>query len=149
MLLNKLPGVDLMRKTPRAWIQTSESHIRGVARIPLWLKPSRDSRATSHRDSPIWIQPHGVYRSSSGWYMVNIIFTILYFYLQSYIDHRLKRKQHTRSCVFSDASVCRNCFLRILLILSFCKSKWPNIRYWLYSLDTDRSWYLQICNINK
>ena len=26
------------------------------------LKPSRDSRATSQRDSPIWIQPLGVFR---------------------------------------------------------------------------------------
>ena len=35
---------------------------KGVARIPLGLKPSRDSRATSQRDSPIWIQPLGVFR---------------------------------------------------------------------------------------
>ena len=39
-----------------------ESRTRGVARIPLGLKPSRDSRATSQRDSPIWIQPLGVFR---------------------------------------------------------------------------------------
>ena len=51
-----------MRKTPRGWIQIGESRTRGVARIPLGLKPSRDSRATSRRDSPIWIQPLGVFR---------------------------------------------------------------------------------------
>ena len=51
-----------MRKTPRGWIQIGESRTRGVARIPLGLKPSRDSRATSQRDSPIWIQPLGVFR---------------------------------------------------------------------------------------
>ena len=50
-----------MRKTPRGWIQIGESRTRGVARIPLGLKPSRDSRATSQRDSPIWIQPLGVF----------------------------------------------------------------------------------------
>ena len=36
--------------------------LRGGATIPLGLKPSRDSRATSQRDSPIWIQPLGVFR---------------------------------------------------------------------------------------
>ena len=51
-----------MRKTPRGWIQIGESRTRGVARIPLGLKPSRDSRTTSQRDSPIWIQPLGVFR---------------------------------------------------------------------------------------
>ena len=51
-----------MRKTPRGWIQIGESRTRGVARIPLGLKPSRDSRGTSQRDSPIWIQPLGVFR---------------------------------------------------------------------------------------
>ena len=51
-----------MRKTPRGWIQIGESRTRGVARIRLGLKPSRDSRATSQRDSPIWIQPLGVFR---------------------------------------------------------------------------------------
>ena len=51
-----------MRKTPRGWIQIGEPRTRGVARIPLGLKPSRDSRATSQRDSPIWIQPLGVFR---------------------------------------------------------------------------------------
>ena len=51
-----------MRKTPRGWIQIGESRTRGVARIPLGLKPSRDSRATSQRDSPLWIQPLGVFR---------------------------------------------------------------------------------------
>ena len=51
-----------MRKTPRGRIQIGESRTRGVARIPLGLKPSRDSRATSQRDSPIWIQPLGVFR---------------------------------------------------------------------------------------
>ena len=48
-----IPGVGLKRKTPRGWIQIGESRTRGVARIPLGLKPSRDSRATSQRDSPI------------------------------------------------------------------------------------------------
>ena len=51
-----------MRKTPRGWIQIGESRTQGVARIPLGLKPSRDSRTTSQRDSPIWIQPRGVFR---------------------------------------------------------------------------------------
>ena len=51
-----------MRKTPRGWIQISESRTWGVARIPLGLKPSRDSCATSWWDSPIWIQPLGVFR---------------------------------------------------------------------------------------
>ena len=51
-----------MRKTPRGWIQIGESRTRGVARIPLGLKPLQDSRATSQRDSPIWIQPLGVFR---------------------------------------------------------------------------------------
>ena len=51
-----------MRKTPRGWIQIGESRTRGVARIPLGLKPSRDSRATSQQDSPIWIQPLDVFR---------------------------------------------------------------------------------------
>ena len=55
-----------MRKTPRGWIQIGESRTRGVARIPLGLKPSRDSRATSQRDSPIWIQPLGVFRYRIG-----------------------------------------------------------------------------------
>ena len=54
--------MGLKRKTPRGWIQIGESRTRGVARIPLGLKPSRDSRATSQRDSPIWIQPLGVFR---------------------------------------------------------------------------------------
>ena len=49
-------------ETPRGWIQIGESRTRGVARIPLGLKPSRDSRATSRWDSPIWIQPLGVFR---------------------------------------------------------------------------------------
>ena len=52
-----LPGVGLKRKTPRGCIQISESRTRGVARIPRGL-----SRATSQRDSPIWIQPLGVFR---------------------------------------------------------------------------------------
>ena len=56
-----------MRKTPRGWIQIGESRTRGVARIPLGLKPSRDSRATSQRDSPIWIQPLGVFRYTTDW----------------------------------------------------------------------------------
>ena len=56
-----------MRKTPRGWIQIGESRTRGVARIPLGLKPSRDSRATSQRDSPIWIQPLGVFRYKRIW----------------------------------------------------------------------------------
>ena len=51
-----------MRKTPQGWIQIGECRTRGVARIPLGLKPSRDSRATSQWDSPIWIQPLGVFR---------------------------------------------------------------------------------------
>ena len=46
-------GVGLMRKSPRGWVQIGESRTRGVARIPLGLKPSRDSRATSQRNSPI------------------------------------------------------------------------------------------------
>ena len=54
-----------MRKTPRGWIQIGEFRTRGVARIPLGLKPSRDSRATSQRDSPIWIKPLGVFRYTS------------------------------------------------------------------------------------
>ena len=57
-----------MRKTPRGWIQIGESRTRGVARIPLGLKPSRDSRATSQRDSPIWIQPLGVFRYTTLWF---------------------------------------------------------------------------------
>ena len=61
-----------MQKTPRGWIQIGESRTRGVARIPLGLKPSRDSRATSQRDSPIWIQPLGVFRYiTSWWYNLN------------------------------------------------------------------------------
>ena len=52
----------IKQKTPLGWIQIGESRIRGVARIPLRLKPSRDSRTTSQRDSPIWIQPLGVFR---------------------------------------------------------------------------------------
>ena len=60
-----------MRKTPRGWIQISESRTRGVARIPLGLKPSRDSRATSQRDSPIWIQPLGVFRYKSDAVLLN------------------------------------------------------------------------------
>ena len=56
------PGVGLKRKTPRGWIQIGESRTRGVARIQLGLKPSRDSRATSQLDSPIWIQPLGFFR---------------------------------------------------------------------------------------
>ena len=46
-------------KDPSGWIQIGESHTRGVARIPLKLKPSRDCRATSQQDSPTWIQPEG------------------------------------------------------------------------------------------
>ena len=58
--------MGLKRKTPRGWIQIGESRTRGVARIPLRLKPSRDSRDTSQRDSPIWIQPlGGVFRYKS------------------------------------------------------------------------------------
>ena len=60
--------MGLKRKTHRGWIQISESRTRGVARIALGLKPSRDSRATSQRDSPIWIQPLGVFRHRiNGW----------------------------------------------------------------------------------
>ena len=55
-------GCGLKWKTPRGWIQIGESRTRGVARIPLGLKPLRDSRATSQLDSPIWIQPLGVFR---------------------------------------------------------------------------------------
>ena len=55
-------GCGLMRKTRRGWIQIGESRTRGVARIPLGLKPSRPSRAISQRDSPIWNQPLGVFR---------------------------------------------------------------------------------------
>ena len=54
--------MGLKRKTPRGWIQIGESRTRGVARIPIGLKPSRDSRTTSQRDSPIWIQPLWVFR---------------------------------------------------------------------------------------
>ena len=61
-------GVGLMRKSPRGWIQIGESHTRGVARIPPGLKPSRDSRATSQRNSPIWIQPLGVFRYTRNMY---------------------------------------------------------------------------------
>ena len=61
-----------MRKTPRGWIQIGESRTRSVARIPLGLKPSRDSRATSQRDSPIWIQPWGVFRYIM-WYKIFIV----------------------------------------------------------------------------
>ena len=70
------PGVGLIRKTPRGWIQISESHTWGVARIPLGLKPSRDSCATSQWDSPIWIQPLSVfhYKGKTGLHLgwVNI-----------------------------------------------------------------------------
>ena len=66
-----LPDVGLMWKTPRGWIQIGESRIRGVARIPLRLKLSRDSRATSQRDSPIWIQALGVFRYRSCPYKFN------------------------------------------------------------------------------
>ena len=67
--------VGLKRKTPRCWIQISESHTRGVARIPLGLmQPSWDSRATSQRDLPIWIQPHGVFCNiTHGSYGCNVI----------------------------------------------------------------------------
>ena len=58
-----------MGKTPRGWLQIGESRTRGVARIPLRLKPSRDSRATSQRDSPIWIQPLGVSRYITSYRM--------------------------------------------------------------------------------
>ena len=57
--------MGLKRKTPRGWIQIGESRTRGVARIPRGLTPSRDSRTTSQRDSPIWIQPLGVFRYST------------------------------------------------------------------------------------
>ena len=71
-----------MRKTPRGWIQIGESRTRGVARIPLGLKPSRDSRATSQRDSPIWIQPLGVFRYRS----MMLYHYILYVHIFEYID---------------------------------------------------------------
>ena len=61
-------GVGIMRKSPRGWIQIGESRTWGVARIPLGLKPSRDSRATSQRNSPIWIQPLGVFRFTRNRY---------------------------------------------------------------------------------
>ena len=62
-----------MQKTPRGWIQIGESRTRGVARIPLGLKPSRDSRATSQRDSPIWIQPLGVFRYTTNEHFISYI----------------------------------------------------------------------------
>ena len=46
---------------PRGWIQIAESRTRGVVRMPLRLKPSRVSCATSPRDSAIWIQPLSVF----------------------------------------------------------------------------------------
>ena len=55
-------GCGIKAKDPLGWIQIGESSTRGVVRIPLGLKPSRDSRATSQRDSPIRIQPLGVFR---------------------------------------------------------------------------------------
>ena len=55
-------GRGINAKDPQGWIQISESHTRGAAGILLGLKPSRDSRTTSQRDSPIWIQPLGVFR---------------------------------------------------------------------------------------
>ena len=63
-----------MRKTPRGWIQIGESRTRGVARIPLGLKPSWDSRATPQRDSPIWIQPLGVFRYNIRVIVDNMLF---------------------------------------------------------------------------
>ena len=55
-------GCGINAKDPSGWIQIGESRTRGVTRIPLGLKPSRDSRATSQQDSPIWIQPLRVFR---------------------------------------------------------------------------------------
>ena len=56
-------GCGINAKDPSGWIQIGESRTGGVARIPLGLKPSRDSRATSQRDSSIWFQLLGVFRS--------------------------------------------------------------------------------------
>ena len=54
-------------KDPSGWIQIGESCTQGVARIPLGLNPSHDSRAISQRDSPLVIQPFGVFRYKSLW----------------------------------------------------------------------------------
>ena len=51
-----------LHPTARGWIQIGESHTLSDARILLGLKLSQDSRATSQRDSPIWIQPLWVFR---------------------------------------------------------------------------------------
>ena len=55
-------GCGINAKEPWSWIQISESRTQAVARIPLGLKPLRDSHTTSPPDSPIWIQPLGVFR---------------------------------------------------------------------------------------
>ena len=39
-----------------------------------WLKPSRDSHATSQRDSPIWIQPVGVFRYKTPSFPMMMLF---------------------------------------------------------------------------
>ena len=61
VLAHLATGCGINVKDPRGWIQIGECRTRGVARILLGLKPSRDSRATFQRDSPIWIQPLGVF----------------------------------------------------------------------------------------
>ena len=83
-----------MRKTPRGWIQIGESRTRGVARIPLGLKPSRDSRATSQRDSPIWIQPLGVFRYKKE--VTPVLMPWSYNFLALTHRHNHKRVNHNK-----------------------------------------------------
>ena len=59
-LTGPLVGCGINAKDPSG---LDSDRTRGVARILLGLKPSRDSRATSQRDSPIWIQPLRVFRN--------------------------------------------------------------------------------------
>ena len=58
-------GCGINAEDPSGLDPGRESRTRGVARISLGLKASRDSHDTSQRDSLTWIQPLGVSRYKS------------------------------------------------------------------------------------
>ena len=134
-----------MRKTPWGWIQIGESRIRGVARIPLGLKPSRDSRATSQRDSPIWIQPLGVFCHKTDHALEQS--QIMHWNrhrscIGTDTDHALEQTDHaleqTQIFLFKDIFLLTSGAPSLLHTLVLCVSVWMRPGVW-FAFERSRS----------
>ena len=81
-------GVFYIRQTPWGWIQIGECHTRGVGGIPLGLKPSRDSHATSAAFTNL----NPAHRDFSRWYIYNqYIYIYMYIYIWWYFHWSCNR----------------------------------------------------------